>query len=419
VTSSSVVPPAAQSGPSIRSGPPSASRLRVLLVEDDEADAFLVEELLDEASAPIDLVVARSLAEARQRLAGVDCVLLDLGLPDAHGLEGLRQVLAAASQHAQSAGERADHGVAVCVLTGRQDEYLGAAAVAEGAQDYLVKGQVEGVLLARALRYAVERKRADENARRLREVELRQAESARLERGLLPTPLMDTATVTLNKFYRPGRRRALLGGDFYDVVQTGPERLELLVGDVCGHGVDEAALGVELRVAWRALMLADVPEDGVLAALEQVLISERRLAEIFVTVAAVSVDLAANRLSVRLAGHPPPVLLCGGQATPLPAPTGLVLGVAPGRRRTSTHFDLETEDWSLLVYTDGLIEGYSGKGEARLDVLGLCGLLGEPEARSTPLADLPGWLFDRAERANDGPLADDVAMLLLTRGTGR
>jgi hypothetical protein len=52
-------------------------------------------------------------------------------------------------------------------------------------------------------------------------------------------------------------------------------------------------------------------------------------------------------------------------------------------------------------------------------VLGLCGLLGEPEARSTPLADLPGWLFDRAERANDGPLADDVAMLLLTRGAGR
>ena len=83
-------------------------------------------------------------------------------------------------------------GAAVCVLTGRQDEHLGVVAVAEGAQDYLVKGQVDGVLLTRALRYAVERKRADENARRLREVELRQAESARLERGLLPQPLMDT-----------------------------------------------------------------------------------------------------------------------------------------------------------------------------------------------------------------------------------
>ena len=145
-------------------------------------------------------------------------------------------------------------GAAVCVLTGRSDEHLGIVAVAEGAQDYLVKGQVDGVLLTRALRYAVERKRADENARRLREVELRQAESARLERGLLPQPLMTTDEVAVHTFYRPGRHAALIGGDFFDVVQTRPDRIDLIVGDVCGHGVDEAALGVELRVAWRALV---------------------------------------------------------------------------------------------------------------------------------------------------------------------
>ena len=58
-------------------------------------------------------------------------------------------------------------------------------------------------------------------------------------------------------------------------MQTAPDRLTLMVGDVCGHGVDEAALGVELRVAWRALMLAGVPDDEILPAMEQVLISER------------------------------------------------------------------------------------------------------------------------------------------------
>ncbi|NHW87935.1 SpoIIE family protein phosphatase, partial [Escherichia coli] len=78
---------------------------------------------------------------------------------------------------------------------------------------------------------------------------------------------------------------------------------------VCGHGVDEAALGVELRVAWRALILAGVPDDEVLPALEQVLMSERRLQEIFATVATARLDLAAGRATVRLAGHPPPVLL--------------------------------------------------------------------------------------------------------------
>ena len=109
-------------------------------------------------------------------------------------------------------------GAAVCVLTGRSDEHLGVAAVAEGAQDYLVKGQVDGVLLTRSLRYAVERKRADENARRLREVELRQAESARLERGLLPQPLMPTDRCARAHLLpprpaqRPARRRLLRRG---------------------------------------------------------------------------------------------------------------------------------------------------------------------------------------------------------------
>jgi serine phosphatase RsbU (regulator of sigma subunit) len=396
-----VVPPQAAG---VGQDVPSAQRLRVLLIEDDEADAFLVGELLDEADAAVDLVNAKSLAEARPLMAGVDCVLLDLGLPDAQGLDGLRQVLAQAG------------GAAVCVLTGRQDEHLGVVAVAKGAQDYLVKGQVDGVLLTRALRYAVERKRADEDALRLREVELRQAESARLERGLLPRPLMETDRIQVHPFYRPGRHAALIGGDFYDVVQTTPDRVDLIVGDVCGHGADEAALGVMLRVAWRALVLAGVPDDSVLPALEQLLISERRLQETFTTVATVRVDLRANRATVRLAGHPPPLLLSNGTVTPVPAPGGLLLGVAP---RPPRAYDLEfdSDDWSLLMYTDGLIEGRVGAGDERLDVPGLVELV--EAARGVPLADLPGWLVGRAEDANGGPFADDVAMLLVSAGGGR
>src|SRR6185436_15445586 len=156
-----------------------------------------------------------------------------------------------------------------------------------------------------------ERKRADENARRLREVELMQAESSRLERGLLPKPLMRGPSPSVWPLYRPGRHRALLGGDFYDVVQTSPDHLHVLIGDVCGHGVDEAPLGVALRVAWRALVLANVPDDAILPSLEEVLVRERRSEEVFVTVAMVTVDLAEEVAHVRLAGHPPPILLTG------------------------------------------------------------------------------------------------------------
>ncbi|MEV6347701.1 fused response regulator/phosphatase [Actinoplanes sp. NPDC051851] len=381
-------------------------RLRILLVEDDEGDAFLVRELLSEADAPFELTVASTLREAQQQLAGIECVLLDLGLPDAEGIDGLRKLLAVADN------------AAVCVLTGRSDEHLGVQAVAEGAQDYLVKGQVDGVLLTRALRYAVERKRADEAGRRLREVELRQAESARLERGLLPKPLMQTDQVTVETFYRSGRALGLLGGDFFDVVQIGEDRLHVIVGDVCGHGVDEAALGVELRVAWRALVLAGVPEEQVLSALEQVLMSERRAREVFATVAAVTIDLPGNRATVRLAGHPPPVLLAGGHAAPVRARTGIVLGVRP-TPTPATELEFTGHDWSLLMYTDGLIEGHTGVGEERLDVDGLCKLLDEPAARRVPLPDLPPWLVARADQDNGGPLTDDVAMLLISRGSGR
>jgi serine phosphatase RsbU (regulator of sigma subunit) len=385
---------------------PERERLRILLVEDDEGDAFLVRELLTEAEAPFDLTVASSLREATAMLRGIQCVLLDLGLPDAEGIDGLRKLLSVAG------------GAAVCVLTGRSDEHLGVAAVAEGAQDYLVKGQVDGVLLVRALRYAVERKRSDENARRLREAELRQAESARLERGLLPQPLMDTTRVAVHTFYRSGRALGLLGGDFFDVVQVGEDKLKVIVGDVCGHSVDEAALGVELRVAWRALVLAGVPDDQILTALEQVLMTERRAREVFATVASVVVDLAHNRATVRLAGHPPPVLLANGRAEPVTASTGIVLGVQP-TPTPATDVEFSGDDWSLLMYTDGLIEGHTGVGNERLDVPGLCAVLDEPAAKTVPLAALPAWLVGRAEQANGGPLPDDVAMLLISRGGGR
>jgi serine phosphatase RsbU (regulator of sigma subunit) len=387
---------------------PGTEPLRILLVEDDAGDAFLVGELLAEAGTPADLRVVESLAEALPRLSEVDCVLLDLGLPDASGLEGLRQLL------------RAESRVAVCVLTGLADEPLGIAALAEGAQDYLVKGRVDGVLLTRAVRYAVERRRAEDNARRLREVELSAAESARLERGLLPQPLIQRVPgIQVHTFYRPGRK-GVLGGDFYDVIQTAPRRLSMLIGDVSGHGVDEAALGVELRAAWRALTLAGVPGDALLAALERVLITERRSEEIFATLATVDVELdGGGHATVRLCGHPPPLAVVGDSVRLFAGEPQIMLGILPGSEYRPAHLDLPGSDWALLLYTDGLIEGRIDDGEdGRLGVDGLVELVSGYRRRGQPLDALPDWLVGQAEERNGGALADDVAMLLLTKVAG-
>src|SRR5271156_1144522 len=92
-------------------------QVQVLLVEDDDGDALLVEELLLEVGAAVTVHRARSLTQARALVSDAACVLLDLGLPDSQGLNGLRQLL------------QLEPEAAVVVLTGDANEYLGQQAV--------------------------------------------------------------------------------------------------------------------------------------------------------------------------------------------------------------------------------------------------------------------------------------------------
>ncbi len=219
-------------------------QVQVLLVEDDDGDAVLVGELLREVGAAVVVRRARSLVQAKNLVSGAACVLLDLGLPDSQGLNGLRQLL------------QLEPEAAIVVLTGESSEHLGEQAVRAGAQDYLVKGEVAGHMLNRVIRYAVERRRAEEAQRALHVAQILAQENARLERGLLPSPLLTDTRLSVSARCLPGGKHHLLGGDFYDVVETSDGWVHALIGDVCGRGPAEAALGVCLRVAWRAMVLA-------------------------------------------------------------------------------------------------------------------------------------------------------------------
>jgi serine phosphatase RsbU (regulator of sigma subunit) len=373
----------------------------VLLVEDDPGDAYLVQELLEESGAAITLRWETDLARAQLLLNQVDCVLLDLGLPDAEGLGALRRVLAQAP------------GQAVLVLTGLADEHRGAEAVAAGAQDYIVKGSIDGAQLARSVRYAVERSRAEESKRRLIRAEARGEENARLERGLLPMPVLRTSEVTVAARYVPAGGQALLGGDFYDVVETPDSRVHVIVGDVCGHGPDEAALGVCLRVGWRSLVLAGVPDDHVLETLERLLSSERRSDEVFVTLAQLVVEPDRRSAQLSLAGHPVPLLAGAapralGEHADAP-PLGVLTGVLPSAVRVAL-----VPGEPILLFTDGLIEGRSGAGEERLGIDGLLTLLAEQHAAGTPDTELSDMLLAAVQAQHGGPLEDDVAVVLVS-----
>jgi serine phosphatase RsbU (regulator of sigma subunit) len=299
----------------------------------------------------------------------------------------------------------------VVVMTPDDDDDAGTDALAAGAQDYISKRRAaDGVAVARAIRHSVQRSRAERYARELAMLRFRTAETARVQRGLMPRMLIDDPRVWVRSGYRPGDRRQVLGGDFFDVVQSSPNRLKMVLGDVCGHGPDEAALGVQLRIAWRTLVLAGVEQLPLLETLDRLTYQERHAEHVYATVATIDVDLNTGKAFVAIAGHPPPIVAVGGVAQLLTQHAGgppLGIGLPP-------RWELEEvelgESWLLLLYSDGIYEGKVVSRGTRLGIEGLLELL-RAEGPDAIWETVPNRLLDQVEALNDGPLEDDVALL--------
>jgi|GEM_PF-2068297 len=153
---------------------------RVLLIEDNLRDARLLAEILkDVPGRPFDLVHADLVSSALELLSRehFEAILLDLSLPDGQGFGVLRRLLDVAPS------------IPVLVLTGLNDEQMALNALAAGAQDYLVKGSNDGDFIARAIRYAIQRKEILERTRALREID--QAITATLDIQEIFTALLD------------------------------------------------------------------------------------------------------------------------------------------------------------------------------------------------------------------------------------
>jgi DNA-binding NarL/FixJ family response regulator len=134
--------------------------IRVLLVEDSQTDAELFEIYLEQSrSADYQIQVAETLADgiATLQSRAVDIILADLNLPDSFGIETCRKLHAAAPA------------IPIIVLTGLSDEDVALEAMQVGAQDYLVKGEIDGNVLSRAIRYSIERQRASDMQRQSNE----------------------------------------------------------------------------------------------------------------------------------------------------------------------------------------------------------------------------------------------------------
>lgn len=399
--------------------PASAQRVdSILLIEDDDGDALLVRESLAELGAVRPLTWTRTLADGVAALeTGPVCILLDLGLPDAEGLSALYGIVGAAPD------------TPVIVLTGRHDA-TGEAVVAGGAQDYLVKDDITAELLDRSIRYAIERKRAQRTRQQLLEARLSSAEYARLERGLLPTPLLRTGRVECATYYKPGRDHAVLGGDFFDVVEASDGRVRAVIGDVMGHGASEAALGVHLRVAWRTLVLAGTPEAQILPSLATLLEAENAGTPTFVTVCDVTIDSDLT-LSARVAGHPAPLVCAEGKTTYLDVAVGPPLGVRARRAApaaaSSAVAEIVPDTWprtqalrltsesAVLLYTDGLLEAHRVSNDGAS--LGISELVDAVDGCCAGGAAPSGWTVSLVDEAPSHSVDDTAVVVIACRAS--
>jgi serine phosphatase RsbU (regulator of sigma subunit) len=322
--------------------------IRVLLVEDNPGDARLIHWMLREAGEiRFELAEADRLAAALASLEAEDfsVVLLDLSLPDSHGLETFRAVHWAFPL------------VPIVVLTGLADETVGTQAVQEGAQDYLVKGHVLDRHLVHALRYAVGRHERQAIRERQaiippEEVDLLRRVQQRLQPG--EPPVCDGIDL-----YGASVPAGAAGGDYLDYLAPGDGRVGVVIGDVAGHGPGPALLMASTRAYLRAFSQGEEDLGRVLARTNRALAADVP-DSYFVTMLFALADPRQGLLRYANAGHcPGHVLGRDGMVRAHLYSTGLPLGIEPhGEFPPGPEVRLGAGELLLLV-TDGVLEARS------------------------------------------------------------
>jgi phosphoserine phosphatase RsbU/P len=327
--------------------------IRILLVEDDPDDVWVMRNLLsDHWDQPFDLVQVELLSAAVERCNEdrFDVILLDLTLPDSSGLETFF------AMHAQSGD------VPIVVLSGMNDETVAVKAVQAGAEDYLVKGQVNDRVLVRSIRYAIERSRRHRAEEVMRDTteEFRAAQEIqqRLYPGQSPTlPGFDIAGSLF-----PAKATA---GDYFDYIPMLDGCLGVVVGDVSSHGMGPALLMSETRACLRTLAQMHADPGEILTRANRLLAADTSDFH-FVTLALARLDPRDRTMVYASAGQRGYLLGPGIEATILDS-TSLPLGVnADTVVPAAAAITLRPGDL-LTFFTDGLFEAES-PGRVRFGV---------------------------------------------------
>ncbi|QIJ65913.1 SpoIIE family protein phosphatase [Streptomyces sp. JB150] len=232
-----------------------------------------------------------------------------------------------------------------------------------------------------------------------------------LQQALLPRTLPTVRGLGVAARYLPTTRGMDIGGDFYDLMRLGDTTAAAVIGDVQGHNVAAAALMGQVRTAVHVHAAAGSAPDQVLAGTNRLLID--LAPDLFTSCLYAHLDLAAGRVTLAAAGHPPPLLRLPDRTTrPVAVRPGPLLGIDPDAVYPVTEIPF-TPGLTLLFYTDGLIET---PGTDLDDAIArLARHLAEAEAEDQDLDALIDELLRR--EGTTGQRADDIALLALRHDT--
>ena len=372
------------------------SKVRILLVEDDPDDVWIMRNLLsDRWDGPCEMVHAETLEVGlgHCRTGKIDAMLLDLSLPDSHGLETF---LTAYSQIDD---------IPIVVLTGDENERLGITAVQAGAEDYLVKGQMDDRLLVRSVRYAVERSRRHRAERELKNTSEEFRIAQQVQKHLFPDSPPEFDGFDIDGAILPASATA---GDYFDYIPVDDNRLALVLGDVSGHGMGPALLMAETRACLRTLVESHDDPGVILSRANRVLANDSEETR-FVTLAMAILDRKSHTISYASAGQRGYLLRESGQAAILDS-TSLPLGIRKDLAvPVATSLSISPGE-IVTFFTDGITEADSpGRGrftaERALDVV--------LAMRDLPAEKIVKGLFEVVTGfCRNAPRADDMTIVL-------
>ena len=370
-----------------------------VLIADDQPDVVEALRMLLK-NAGYEIVSVNSPAAILQTLSAqrFDLLLMDLNYTrdTTSGREGL-DLLARL--------QAVDGELPIVVMTAWTSAEVAVEAIHKGVGDFVQKPWKNDELLA-TLQTQITRGQARRQAQRL-EAETEQAleEARQIQQGLLPTEIPQIPGYEISGAWKPAR---LVGGDYFDVLDFGQDRMGLCIADVAGKGMPAALLMSNLQAAIRSLATESERPEELCARLNQ-LVCSNTAPDKFITLFYGLVDAPNRKLVYSNAGHNSPILLRrDGSSSRLPE-GGAALGIFPEWRYEAGEVQLYAGDL-LVLFTDGVTEAMTSQGEEFGEERLLALMTAGPELGA---AELQQKILQAVTEFSAGDLQDDATLIVV------